>query len=94
MNDAETCRRKMQAASTLIQGLSGEKSRWTEKRREFKSQINRYQIHQKTKTTTTTKTNKLPVKNLELAKNLRASVVMLRFPPRNPNMITQLSELS
>ncbi|POI27762.1 hypothetical protein CIB84_008490, partial [Bambusicola thoracicus] len=41
MNDAETCRRKMQAASTLIQGLSGEKSRWTEKRREFKSQINR-----------------------------------------------------
>ncbi|XP_055492373.1 dynein axonemal heavy chain 8-like [Leucoraja erinacea] len=39
VEDAETCRRKMDAASTLIDGLSGEKIRWTEQCREFKAQI-------------------------------------------------------
>uniref|UniRef100_A0A667YRJ5 Dynein, axonemal, heavy chain 5 like n=1 Tax=Myripristis murdjan TaxID=586833 RepID=A0A667YRJ5_9TELE len=41
VDDAEMCRNKMQAASALIEGLSGEKVRWIEQSKEFKSQINR-----------------------------------------------------
>ena len=38
-DDAATCERKMKAASALIEGLSGEKIRWTQQRKEFKAQI-------------------------------------------------------
>lgn len=41
LDDAASCRNKMQAASALIDGLSGERVRWTEQSKEFKSQINR-----------------------------------------------------
>ncbi|XP_052816057.1 dynein axonemal heavy chain 5-like isoform X6 [Mya arenaria] len=41
MDDAETCRRKMNAAAALIEGLGGEKIRWTEQSHEFKAQIGR-----------------------------------------------------
>ncbi|XP_068088806.1 dynein axonemal heavy chain 8 [Hyperolius riggenbachi] len=40
-NDAELCKKKMQAASTLIDGLSSERTRWTQQSLEFKSQISR-----------------------------------------------------
>ena len=40
-DDADTCVKKMKAASALIEGLSGEKTRWTEQSKEFKAQINR-----------------------------------------------------
>ncbi|XP_072911453.1 dynein axonemal heavy chain 8-like [Hemitrygon akajei] len=39
LEDAENCKRKMDAASALIDGLSGEKIRWTDQCREFKAQI-------------------------------------------------------
>ena len=42
MNDAATCKRRMIAASTLINGLRGEKERWTEQSKEFKAQIDRF----------------------------------------------------
>ncbi|KAI4895809.1 hypothetical protein NFI96_021985 [Prochilodus magdalenae] len=41
LDDAQMCMNKMQAASALIDGLSGEKVRWTDQSKEFKSQINR-----------------------------------------------------
>ena len=41
-DDADTCKRKMSAASALIEGLSGEKTRWTEASKEFQAQIQRY----------------------------------------------------
>ena len=37
--EAEVCRRKMCAASTLINGLSGEKMRWTQQNKSFKEQL-------------------------------------------------------
>ena len=39
MDDAERCRKRMAAASALINGLSGERIRWTEQSKEFKEQI-------------------------------------------------------
>lgn len=41
LEDAESCRRKMNNATALIQGLGGEKVRWTEASKRFQDQINR-----------------------------------------------------
>lgn len=41
VDEAETCRRKMVAASALINGLGGEKARWTEQSKEFTQQTER-----------------------------------------------------
>ena len=42
LDDAEGCRRKMEAASALIGGLAGEKVRWTKQSKEFAAQIERW----------------------------------------------------
>ena len=41
LDDAEACRRKMNNATALIDGLSGERIRWTEASKNFEAQINR-----------------------------------------------------
>ena len=41
IDDAEACRRKMANATALIEGLGGEKVRWTEQSKKFDQQIRR-----------------------------------------------------
>ena len=41
LDDAEACRRKMTNATALIEGLSGERIRWTEASKNFEAQITR-----------------------------------------------------
>ena len=41
-DDADSCKRRMAAASALISGLSGEKERWTQQSKEFEEQIGRW----------------------------------------------------
>ena len=41
LDDAEACRRKMTNATALIEGLSGERVRWTEASKGFEAQIQR-----------------------------------------------------
>ncbi|XP_035827717.1 dynein heavy chain 8, axonemal, partial [Aplysia californica] len=43
LDDADNCRRKMEAATTLISGLGGEQVRWTAQSLEFRDQITRVQ---------------------------------------------------
>lgn len=40
-DDADSCKRKMSAATALISGLKGEKERWTRQSKEFADQIGR-----------------------------------------------------
>lgn len=44
VDDAEACKRRMNAASALIGGLGGEKERWTEQSKMFQAQLTKYII--------------------------------------------------
>lgn len=41
LDDATNCRKKMETASNMINGLSDERERWTDQSREFRQQIGR-----------------------------------------------------
>lgn len=41
---ANVCLRKMTSATALINGLGGEKIRWTQQSKEFKKQLGRYNL--------------------------------------------------
>lgn len=41
MDDAAKCKAKMDAAASLINGLAGERIRWTEQLAQFKSETER-----------------------------------------------------
>lgn len=43
VDDAEACRRKMANATALIDGLGGERTRWTEQSKKFDQQIQRFE---------------------------------------------------
>ena len=42
IDDAEACKRRMNAASALIGGLGGEKERWTQQSKMFQDQLTKY----------------------------------------------------
>ena len=42
VDDAEACKRRMNAASALIGGLGGEKERWTQQSKMFEAQLTKY----------------------------------------------------
>jgi len=42
IDDAEACKRRMNAASALIGGLGGEKERWTQQSKMFEAQLTKY----------------------------------------------------
>ena len=44
VDDAEACKRRMNAASALIGGLGGEKERWTQQSKMFEAQLNKYVV--------------------------------------------------
>jgi len=44
-DDAEACKRRMNAASALIGGLGGEKERWTEQSKMFQAQLTKYVMY-------------------------------------------------
>ena len=94
-DDADQCKRRMDAANTLISGLGGEKERWTEQKAEFEATILRLAGDVSIATAFLSYLGPFnqEFRNLVLGDRMMEDLVKMRVPfSRNMNIIKFLSD--